>query len=129
MCQGDGMGPKEAVAAWWERVEARDWAAACALLAADLVVDWPVTGERFVGPDNFIAVQREYPEGWSIQIREILADGDRVVSHVDVPHVETGLSHALSLWTVRDGQLTTGVEYWTAPGMEAAPEWRRPYRS
>jgi ketosteroid isomerase-like protein len=123
------MEPRDVVAAWWDRVEARDWPAAGALLAPDVVVEWPVTAERFVGRDDFVAVQREYPEGWSIRVREILADGDRVVSHVDVPHVEMGLSHAVSLWTVRDGAVVAAVEYWTSPGMEPAPDWRRPYAS
>jgi ketosteroid isomerase-like protein len=123
------MTPGETVAAWWARVEARDWPAAAELLAADLVVTWPVTAERFVGRDNFMAVQREYPEGWSIRVREILADGPRVVSHVDVPHVDLGLSHAVSLWTVHHGRITDAVEYWTSPATEVPPAWRRPYAS
>jgi ketosteroid isomerase-like protein len=121
------MEPKDVVTTLWDRIAARDWAAVGALLAPDAVVDWPVTGERIAGRDNFVAIQREYPPGWSIRVRDVVADGERVISHVDVPHTELGLSQVVSVWTVRDGVIVAGREYWTSPGTEAPPEWRRPY--
>ncbi|AXK31777.1 nuclear transport factor 2 family protein [Streptomyces armeniacus] len=121
------MEPLKVVEALWQRIEARDWAGAGELLAEDAVVEWPVTAERIVGRANFLAVNSEYPEGWEIRVRRIVADGVTVVSEVDVPHVEFGMFHAASFWTVRDGVVVRAREFWTSPGAEAAPAWRAPY--
>lgn len=121
------MEPVEVIRALWARIEARDWAGAGALVAEDAVVEWPVSAERISGRANFLAVQSEYPEGWSIRVLGIVADGERVVSEVEVPHVEFGLFRAASFWTVRDGVVVSGREYWTSPGADPSPQWRAPY--
>lgn len=54
-----GMEPIEVVEALWERIEARDWAGAGALVAEDAVVEWPVSRERIVGRTNFVAVNSD----------------------------------------------------------------------
>jgi ketosteroid isomerase-like protein len=121
------MEPAKTVHALWERIQDRDWTGVGALLAEDLVVEWPASAERIVGRANFLRVQSEYPEGWSIRVLRVLADGDQVVSEVEVPHEEMGLFRAASFWTVRDGLVTAGREYWTEPGTDPSPDWRRPY--
>ena len=83
--------------------------------------------ERIVGRANFLAVNREYPQGWSVQVLRVVADGDQVVSEVDVPHVDLGEFRAVSFWTVRDGRVVAGREYWTSPGADPRPEWRARY--
>lgn len=115
------------IQALWDRIEARDWDGLAELLAPDVVVEWPVTGERFVGRDNFIAVQRDYPEGWSINVVRIIDQDDEVASEVEVPHVEAGMFAAASFWTVRDGRVVRGREYWVSPASETPPEWRGKY--
>lgn len=115
------------IEALWAHIEARNWSALRGLLAEDLVVDWPVTGERLVGPDNFVAVNAEYPEGWSIDVLSIVAAGSRVASEVSVPHRELGMFAVASFWTIDKGCVSRGVEYWTAPGSETRPNWREPY--
>ncbi|MCB5163918.1 nuclear transport factor 2 family protein [Streptomyces bambusae] len=118
------MESSKVVAALWERIEARDWDGVAALVAADAVVEWPVSGERIVGRDNYVAVNREYPEGWSIRVLRIVADGDEVVSEVEVPHEGAGVFRAASFWTVRDGRIVRGTEYWTGLCADPRPEWR-----
>lgn len=111
----------------WDRIEARDWAAVGELVAEDAVVEWPVSGERIVGRDNFVAVQSEYPEGWSIRLLRLVAagaEGEEVASEVEVPHAEFGVFRAASFWTVREGRITAGREYWTDLGGARPPEWR-----
>lgn len=115
------------IEALWQRIEARDWPGVGALVAEDVVVEWPITAERIVGRANFVAVNSEYPAGWSIQVQRIVADGETVVSEVHVPHVELGMFHAASFWTVREGLVVRGREFWTTPGSEPTPEWRVPY--
>ncbi|MFG2339436.1 nuclear transport factor 2 family protein [Streptomyces yangpuensis] len=112
------------VEALWDRIQARDWDGVAGLVAEDAVVEWPVSGERIVGGRNYVAVNSEYPEGWAIRVLRIVADGDEVVSEVEVPHEGVGVFRAASFWTVRDGRIVRGREYWTSPGADPRPEWR-----
>lgn len=115
---------RDVVESLWRRIEERDWAAVGALIAEDAVVEWPVTGERIVGRANFLAVNTEYPEGWSIRVQRVVAQGEEVASEVLVPHEELGVFRVASFWRVRDGRVVAGREYWTGPDPEPAPEWR-----
>lgn len=123
------MEPVEVVRELWERIEARDWPGMAGLLHPDLVVDWPVTGETFRGADAFVSIQREYPEGWSIHPIRLVADGPTVVSEIEVPQIAVGVFRAVSIWQVENDQIISGVEYWSTPGSEEPPKWRRRYSS
>jgi ketosteroid isomerase-like protein len=107
-------------------MQARDWEGVGSLVAEGVVVEWPVSGERIVGRENYVRINAEYPEGWEIRVLRIVADGDgeAVVSEVEVPHETMGVHRAVSFWTVRDGLIVEGREYWTQPGSDPAPEWR-----
>ncbi|CAM5607755.1 nuclear transport factor 2 family protein [Streptomyces narbonensis] len=118
------MEPSGVVEALWDRIQARDWSGVADLVAEDAVVEWPVSGERIVGSRNFVAVNSEYPEGWSIRVLRVVAEGDEVVSEVEVPHDDLGTFRAASFWTVRQGRIVRGREYWTSPGADPRPEWR-----
>ncbi|GAA2599940.1 MULTISPECIES: nuclear transport factor 2 family protein [Streptomyces] len=119
--------PTAVVHAFWTRMQARDWEGLGALLADDLVVEWPVSAERIEGRADFVAVNARYPEGWSIEVLRVVADGEAVVSEVEVPHETMGVHRVVSLWTVRDGTITGGREYWTALGSDPSPQWRAPF--
>ena len=121
------MEPSAVVADLWNRIQARDWAGVGELIAPHAVIDWPVTAERITGRDHYVAVNREYPEGWAIRVLRIVASGDQVVSEVEVPHAELGTFRAASFWTVADGQVTGGTEYWITVGAEPSPAWRAGY--
>ncbi|MFI6261712.1 nuclear transport factor 2 family protein [Micromonospora sp. NPDC051006] len=121
------MEPRTIVQELWERMQARDWGRLGELLADDLVVEWPVSGERIVGPANYVAVNAEYPEGWSIDVLRIVAEGEVVVSEVEVPHETMGVFRVASFWTVRDGKVVAGREYWTSLGADPSPQWRAAY--
>ncbi|MEU8460669.1 nuclear transport factor 2 family protein [Streptomyces sp. NPDC029003] len=141
------MEPLKVVARLWERIEARDWDGVAGLIAQDAVIEWPVSGERIVGRANFVAVLRDEsdgsdsdPSGGSggsggfgderplgrVEVLRILADGDLVVTEVEMPE-EHVLYRAVSLWTVRDGEIVGAREYWTSPGQDPAPRWRAVY--
>jgi ketosteroid isomerase-like protein len=49
------------------------------------------------------------------------------VSEVDVPHECVGVFRAASFWTVRNGLITSGREYWIGVGADEAPAWRAGY--
>ncbi|WP_395759062.1 nuclear transport factor 2 family protein [Streptomyces althioticus] len=121
------MHPTATIHALWTHMQSRDWPALASLLADDVVVEWPVSAERIRGKDDYIRVNAEYPEGWSIKILRVLDAGDHVVSEVEVPHATLGTHRVVSLWTVRDGLVTWGREYWTELGADPSPDWRAPY--
>ncbi|MFC7963314.1 nuclear transport factor 2 family protein [Streptomyces cinereoruber] len=117
----------DVVGALWDRMQARDRDGLAALLAEDAVVEWPVSGERITGRDDYVAVNREYPEGWSVRVLRIVAGDGEAVSGVEVPHEGVGTFRAVSFWTVRDGRIVRGTEYWTSPGADPRPAWRAAY--
>jgi ketosteroid isomerase-like protein len=118
------MEPSQVVESLWNRIQARDWGGVSELIADDAVIDWPASQERIVGRDNFVAVNREYPQGWSIRVLRIVVSGDQVVSEVEVPHEDLGIFRAASFWTVHDGRIVRATEYWTGLGADESPRWR-----
>lgn len=121
------MEPSKIVQSLWDRTQARDWVGVGELLADDVVVEWPASGERIVGRENYVRINAEYPEGWSIHVLRLVASGPDVVSEVEVPHETMGVHRAASFWTVHDGRITAAREYWTELGADEAPAWRAPY--
>ena len=122
--------PSEVVFQLWTRIQARDWAGAGELLADDFVLEWPHDLVRLRGAANFVDFNRSYPEGWSIEVLRLVAEGNTVVSEVRVPHPTVGAHFALSFFEVEDGRITFAREYWVAetyeePGAERA-RWFEP---
>jgi ketosteroid isomerase-like protein len=111
----------------WTRAQARDWDGFGELVAEDAVIEWPVSSERIVGRANYVALNREYPEGWEIRILRVIGSGDQAASEVEVPHKTLGLFRAASFWTVTDGQIVRATEYWTNPGSEEGSDDRAAY--
>ncbi len=116
----------EIVRQLWARIQARDWAGLRSLLHPRVVLEWPATGERFHGAEAVVAVNSEYPEGWSIHVVRVLPgpDGTTAVSEVEVPHDGVGVFAATSWWQVERGLVTHGREFWVPCAGEAPPEWR-----
>lgn len=108
----------------WELFEARQWDEAGRLLHEDLVAEWPHSGERILGRENFLAVNRSYPGRWTIQVRRVVAEGGRVVSEVMVEHDEQGSVFAASFFELRDARIARITEYWVDAYAEDPPEWR-----
>lgn len=119
--------PIDVVRAYWELMEARDWAGLRRVLAPDVVVEWTASNEQFVGPDAVVGANREYPEGWSIRVRGLVADGDTVASDVEVPMDDVGVFRVAAFAQVRGGLLGSSVEYWIGVGDDEPPAWRAKY--
>jgi GNAT superfamily N-acetyltransferase len=122
-----GTHPRHVVSSVWSFFQARDWAAARALMHDDLQVQWWASGETLRGADTYIAANAEYPEGWTIHLIEtsLLADG-RVLALARVDHPPHGTFLVQQSMRVRDGRLLQGWELWAT--CEAAPAWRTPER-
>ena len=73
-------------------------------------------------------MNRDYPEGWTLTVHEVISEGDQVAARVCVAQ-GADLFWCTGFYTVDDGVITDGVEHWLTEGAEAAPAWRAPYRT
>ncbi len=112
------MEPAEVVAQLWGRVQARDWVGVRELLAEDFVLQWPQNLVRLSGAAKFVEFNRSYPEGWSIEVLRIVAEGNSVVSEVRVPHPSVGPYFALSFYEVDGERIASCREYWVMEAYE-----------
>ena len=117
------MNNKQILENFWATMETNDFHAASQLLHDDYALDWPQSGERILGRENFAAINTNYPaEGkWHFEINHIVAEGDVVVTDVSVTEGKiTG--RAITFSTIRDGKIWKQVEFWPDPF--EAPAWR-----
>ncbi|MEM9202795.1 MAG: nuclear transport factor 2 family protein [Actinomycetota bacterium] len=121
------MSPGAVVRSFFERMQAREWDGAGSLLAEDVLIDFTETGERFEGA-GFLAMNRAYPEGWTIDVVEVLAVDDRVAVQVKVTQPPT-VFWCAGFYRVADGQICSGVEHWVTAGSAEPPRWRAPFRA
>jgi ketosteroid isomerase-like protein len=113
----------DAVRRFWELLEARAWDDAADLLAEDFVCDWPNTGERFRGRDNFMDMNKAYPiPDWHIEVLRTVVDGPNVAAEVRVPS-SSGLDFCLGFYEVVDGRIRRATEYWVEQRLQS-PAWR-----
>ena len=115
------------VRAFFERMQARDWDGAARLLSPTIHIQFSETGERFDGA-NFLAMNRAYPEGWSIEVFETLVDAGRVAAQVRVVHGDQTYWCA-GFYSIKNGVITSGTEHWVGENTDLAPEWRKPFVS
>ena len=112
----------------WARIEARDWEGLGALLHEDVVIEWPHTGERIRGRDNYVAIQREYPGNWRSELVSLFGGDEGVASTVRVIH-EKETCYGCGVYQVERGLVLRGVEYWTTANSEEPPAWRGRFTS
>ena len=115
--------PKQVVARFWAAMQTNDFRAAAQLLDEDFVLEWPQSGERICGRDNFVAVNERYPAAgpWQFTVQRLLADGPDVVSDVTVTDGSVQ-ARAVTFSTVRGERIIRQVEFW--PDSYEAPAWR-----
>lgn len=107
---------------WWLMQE-NDFRGAGDVLADDYVLEWPQSGERIRGRENFVAVNERYPAAgrWRFTIHRLVSDGATVVTDVGVTDGVRN-DRAITFSDVRDGRVARQTEFWPDPSR--APEWR-----
>jgi SnoaL-like domain len=103
-------------------MEARDWGAAGELLSPQVRIQYSETGERFDGA-QFLAMNRAYPQGWSLVVVEVIANDTRVGAQVRVDHGDN-VYWCAGFYTVSDGVIVDGMEHWVSERSEEPPAWR-----
>jgi limonene-1,2-epoxide hydrolase len=114
---------KQVVERFWVAMQTNDFKAAGEFLDDDYMLEWPQSGERIRGRENFVAINANYPAHgrWEFRIQRILAEGDQVVSDVGVTD-GTIVGRAITFSTIRAGKIIYQIEFWPDPF--EAPAWR-----
>lgn len=108
----------------WALFEERRWEDAGRLLHDDFVAEYPQTGERFRGRDNFLAMNQAHPApNWHIVVRRVVADDDIAAAEVIVT-TDVGIDFATGFYELRDEQIWRATEYWTERSAAPTPAWR-----
>ena len=68
-------------------------------------------------------MNREYPEGWSLEVVETIASADRVAAQVRVMHGDE-VFWCAGFYSVTDGVIASGVEHWVTEDSQKVPAWR-----
>ena len=119
------MDPKSTVAELWRRLQARDWDGLAEHLAEDLVIEWPNTQQRIRGRDAYVEFNRAYPEGWSIEVIDLVAEGATGGFRGAGPaHRRLGRFDLVAILEVEDGRVARGREYWMDEVAEPIPPER-----
>ena len=114
---------KQVVERFWAIMQTNDFKAVGELLHDEYVLEWPQSGERIRGRENFVAINENYPAHgrWEFTVHRIIAEAHEVVSDVEVTDgVIAG--RAITFSTVQDGRILHQIEFWPDPF--EAPAWR-----
>ena len=112
------------VATFWSLMESNDFRSVGAVLSDDFVLDWPQSGERIRGRNNFAAMNEAYPAHgrWHFTVNAIIGNGSGAVSDVSVTD-GARMDRAVSFFTIRKGVMVKIIEFWPEPF--PAPDNRR----
>lgn len=108
---------------FWAAMQTNDFKAAGELLHDDYILDWPQSGERVRGRENFARINEDYPAHgrWGFTVHRLIAEEDQVVSDVSVTD-GTVTARVITFSTVRDEKILHQTEFWPDPFEPAA--WR-----
>jgi SnoaL-like domain len=103
----------------WEASERGDIDAEHAIYAADAILDYPQSGERFRGRSRIQAQRDGNPAERHFTISRILGGGDLWVSEVVITY-DGAPTHSLTVMEVTDGFVAHETQYFADP-FPAAP--------
>ena len=109
--------------ALWEAIGAEDWEAVAGYVHENFVQEWPQSGERIVGRDNAIAINRHFPGGLPrMTFRRTVAAGPLAVLQVELTYADGSRYLGVSVIELRDGKIARETDYFAQPF--PAPQWR-----
>jgi hypothetical protein len=105
----------------------RDPDRAHAMYHEDAVLEFPQSGERFVGVENLREWRSNYPESTRVEFREIRGRDDLWVAEISIRYDQGPWNLGVSILELRGDKIARETIY-VAEGWEA-PEWRAQWRS
>jgi len=114
----------EVVESFWKLMATNNFRSVGLFLSDDFVLEWPQSGERIRGRDNFAAMNEQYPAHgrWEFTVNRIIGSDVEAVSDVSVTD-GVQQARAVSFFTIENGQILRMIEFW--PDNYPAPENRR----
>jgi SnoaL-like domain len=103
----------------WEASERGDVDAEHAIYAADAILDYPQSGERFRGRSRIQAQRGGHPAERHFAIRRILGRGEVWVSECVITY-DGVPTYSLSVMEITDGLVTHETQYFADP-FDASP--------
>ena len=131
---GGKAGGEAIVTRLWELFDQGRFDAVRPLLADDFVADWPQTRERIRGPENFIALNQNYPGRWRCRLLGlVVVDDERAISEVAIGD-GAFTTYAISFFTLASfspggTRIVAAREYFadeTEPPFDRS-RWAEPY--
>jgi hypothetical protein len=104
-----------------------DPARAHEMYTEDAVLEFPQSGERFVGVENLREWRSNYPADTAFEFREVRGRDDFWVAELSVTYDGGSPSFGVSVLELRDGKIARETIYVTE-GFEA-PQWRAQWRA
>jgi ketosteroid isomerase-like protein len=106
----------EVVQKFWSLMQTNDFKSVGQVLSDDFVLEWPQSGERIRGRENYAAMNEEYPTlgQWRFTINRIIGDDVQAVTDVSVTD-GVQVARAISFFSIADGKIGKMVEYWPDP--------------
>jgi hypothetical protein len=93
----------------------------------DAVLEFPQSGERFVGVENFSEWRSSHPASTSFEVREVRGRDDLWVVELVVSYDGGPWNYGVTILEFRKGKIARETIY-VSEGWEA-PEWRAPWRT
>ena len=103
----------------WEASERGDIEAEHAIYAADAILDYPQSGERFRGRSRIQAQRGGHPAERHFTVRRITASSDLWVSECVITY-DGAPTYSVSIMEITDGLVTHETQYFADP-FAAAP--------
>ncbi|WP_329584361.1 nuclear transport factor 2 family protein [Kitasatospora sp. NBC_01250] len=105
----------------WRASDRGETEAEHAVYAADAILDYPQSGERFRGRATIAAQRGGHPADRRFTVQRITGSGDLWVSECVITY-DGVPSHAVSIMEFADGHVVHETQYFT--DAFAAPDWR-----
>jgi SnoaL-like domain len=112
-----------AVERLWVALRNHDWKGVAAQVHPSVVVEYPATGERFEGANEFVLSHRLRPEELSVNHVEFIT-GDQQVAVYAVVTTPTGTDHVMAFYRLHETRIAHIVELWVTAGTMQPPRWR-----
>jgi hypothetical protein len=93
----------------------------------DAVLEFPQSGERFVGVENLREWRSNYPESTTVEFREIRGRDDLWIAEISIRYEDGPWNFGLSILELRGDKIARESIY-VADAWEP-PEWRARWRS
>ena len=114
-----------AVQALVAAINAGDLHALDQVFTADVVIEWPQSGERIKGEKNRREIYGRFPTLPTVTPRRITGSGEVWVLEASLDYGDGDPYQAVFILEMRDGRIARETGYWSKPF--PAPEWRAPW--